>query len=242
MRTPYVLLLSFPGINVVSAAAFAGEMGPIAPSPGDGAITGRAGLYPARYQSDAVDHTGPLVRRANRTLRYRILLISENLLKCNDPFQRLGEAWRATGVGWRAMTVRAAQRFCRIAYHMVAGGQVFRHPSCRERHSILEKLTIFYSEHETPIEQVLRDLCVAVEGIPPAEYAAEARRLQAGRPPAPGTEAPSAAAQPRRAARPPSSVGRRTGPRPLSAILPEVLLRLGVTMVESSTSGETDPT
>jgi transposase len=28
-RTPYVLLLSFPGVNVVSAAAFAGEMGPI---------------------------------------------------------------------------------------------------------------------------------------------------------------------------------------------------------------------
>ena len=28
-QTPYVLLLSFPGINVVSAADFAGEMGPI---------------------------------------------------------------------------------------------------------------------------------------------------------------------------------------------------------------------
>src|SRR5262249_18506911 len=31
-QTPYVLLLSFPGINVVSAADFAGEMGPIAHS------------------------------------------------------------------------------------------------------------------------------------------------------------------------------------------------------------------
>ena len=29
VQTPYVLLLSFPGINVVSAADFAGEMGPI---------------------------------------------------------------------------------------------------------------------------------------------------------------------------------------------------------------------
>ena len=52
VQTPYVLLLSFPGINVVSAAEFAGEMGPIANSPDDGAITGRAGLYPSRYQSD----------------------------------------------------------------------------------------------------------------------------------------------------------------------------------------------
>src|SRR5437868_13933175 len=80
VRTPSILLLSFPGINVVSAAEFAGEMGPIANSPGDGAITGRAGLYPSRYQSDQVDHTGPLVSRANRALRYVVLLIAENLL------------------------------------------------------------------------------------------------------------------------------------------------------------------
>ena len=66
VRTPYILLLSFPGINVVSAADYAGEMGPIGNSPTDGAITGRAGLFPSRYQSDRVDHTGPLVGRANR--------------------------------------------------------------------------------------------------------------------------------------------------------------------------------
>ena len=100
-RTPYVLLLSFPGMNVVSAAEFAGEMGPIANSPSDTAITGRAGLYPSRYHSDRVDHTGPLVSRANRALRYVLLLIAENLLKCNDHFHGLGEAWQAAGVSRR---------------------------------------------------------------------------------------------------------------------------------------------
>jgi transposase len=75
------LLLSFPGTSVVSAAEFAGEMGPIAHSPGDGAITGRAGLHPARYQSDEVDHTGPLVGRSNRALRYVVLLTAENLVR-----------------------------------------------------------------------------------------------------------------------------------------------------------------
>ena len=102
VRTPYILLLSFPGINVVSAAEFAGEMGPIANSPGDNAITGRAGLYPSRYQSDRVDQAGPLVRRANRALRYVILLIAENLLRCNDHFHGLGEVWRAAGMSRRA--------------------------------------------------------------------------------------------------------------------------------------------
>jgi transposase len=264
VRTPYVLLLSFPGINVVSAAEFAGEMGPIKNSPRDNAITGRAGLYPGRYQSDRVDHTGPLVGRANRSLRYVILMIGENLLRCNAHFHRLAGAWKEAGVDQRVIVVRAAKRFCRIAYHMVAGGQVYRHPSCRERHYILEKLSMFYAEHDTPLEQVLRDLREAIAAIPPAEYAAEARRLQASAPEAIPTPAPaepaagarrlpagaaaaagvgrSAAAPPRPAAPPPNSGRRRTGPRRLSAILPEVLLRLGVKMVESSASGETDPT
>jgi transposase len=242
VQTPYILLLSFPGINVVTAAEFAGEMGPITNSPSDNAITGRAGLYPSRYQSDQVDQTGPLVSRANHALRYVILVIAENLLKCNNYFHTLGKAWRAAGHNQRVIVVRAAKRFCRIAYHMVAGRRVFRHPSCRERHYILQKLLIFYGEHETPMEQVRRDLGAAVDWIPRAEYAAEAERLPGGQPSAPRAPAATATAQGRRAARPPSSAGRRTGPRPLSAILPEILLRLGVKLVQSSASGETDPT
>jgi transposase len=241
VKTPYVLLLSFPGINVVSAAEFAGEMGPIANSPGDAAITGRAGIFPSRYQSDSVDRDGPLVRRGNRALRYVILLIAENLLRCNDHFRELGEAWRRSGADRRIVVTRAAKRFCRIAYRMVAGREVYRHPSCRERHSILMKLSTFYIEHETLLEQVSRDLRAATDWIPRSEHAAEARSLEAGSLTGAPAEA-SAAAGSDRAARPANSNGRRGGPRPLSAILPEVLLRLGVTMVESNPSGESDPT
>jgi transposase len=45
VRTPYLLLLGAPGINVVSAAEFAGEAGPIELYRSSRAITGRAGLY-----------------------------------------------------------------------------------------------------------------------------------------------------------------------------------------------------
>jgi len=58
--TPYILLLSIPGVNVVSAADFAGEMGPIENDANARAITGRSGLYPSRYQSDEVDKAGRL--------------------------------------------------------------------------------------------------------------------------------------------------------------------------------------
>jgi transposase len=242
VRTPYALLLSFPGINVVSAAEFAGEMGPIANSPSDSAITGRAGLYPSRYQSDAVDHAGPLVGRANRALRFAIMMIGENLMRCNEHFRGLAEVWRAAGVDRRVMAVRAAKRFCRIAYRMVAGRQVFRHPGCRERHYILEKLVKFYLDHGAGLGQVACGLREAMDGLPAGERAAEVGRLRASAPATPPADAPGAARAPSRAAPAPNSAGRRTGPRPLSAIMPELLLRLGVTMVESSPSGETDPT
>jgi hypothetical protein len=55
VQTPYVLLLSFPGINVVSAADFGGEAGPMAHYGNAKSIIGRAGLRPSRYQSDQVD-------------------------------------------------------------------------------------------------------------------------------------------------------------------------------------------
>jgi transposase len=261
VQTPYVLLLSFPGINVVSAAEFAGEMGPIENYPHDGAITGRAGLYPSRSQSDQVDHAdGPLIRQANHALRYIILMIGENLLTCNAYFQDLGARWQAAGVDRRAQCVRAAKRFCRIAYQMVAGRQVFRHPSCRPRHKILEKLINFHVDHGLQINMMIHDLHAAVEWIPPAEHAAEAEPLQArlapspspttaaaprpqaGPPPAPSPGPARAEPQPRPAARPRASSRRRSGPRPLSEILPEVLVRLGVKMVESNPKGETDLT
>jgi transposase len=242
VQTPYALLLSFPGINVVSAAEFAGEMGPIANTPSDSAITGRAGLYPSRYQSDRVDHTGPLVSRANRSLRYVLLLIAQNLLRCNEHFHALGQAWRRSGVDWRVVVVRAAKRFSRIAYQMVAGRQVFRHPSCRERHYILQKLLIFYCEHDTPTEQMLRDLRRAVDGIPPQEYAAEAEHLRGLVPPVRGTGASRPPARSHQGTPPPNSRAGHTGPRDVRTILPAIFLRLGVTMVESNPSGETDST
>ena len=67
--TPYIRLLAIPGINVVSAADLAGEMGPITLYANANAITGRSGLYPSRHQSDQTDQSGPIIRQANRRMR-----------------------------------------------------------------------------------------------------------------------------------------------------------------------------
>jgi transposase len=219
VQTPYVLLLSFPGINVVSAADFAGEAGPMEHYANPKSITGRAGLRPSRYQSDQVDHAnGPLVRHCNRSLRAAILRIADNLIVCNHHFQHLATLWKSQGKDPRDTRVKVGMRFCRIAFQMVAGRQVFRHPCIQGRHCILDKLTAFHRDHGTGMAEVLRDLQAAVSHVPPREHAAEARPLHE---------------ELQRI-----HDGHRRGPQPLSAILPIVLARLGVGVVQSTESGE----
>jgi transposase len=223
VRTPYLLLLSIVGINVVSAAELAGEMGPIDGYPGARAITGRAGPSPSRYQSDQVDRaSGPLVRCGNRTPRQAILTVGHNLLLYNDHFRGLARRWREAAKDPRDAHVKVAGRFTRIAYQMVAGRQVFRHPCCRGRDCILEKLIKFHNAHETPLPRVLADLDAAAAQIPREEYPAEA--------------APLAAAL----ERPCRGMGH--GPVLVGEILPVALARLGVKPVESESSGGSDRT
>jgi transposase len=219
VQTPYVLLLSFPGINVVSAADFAGEAGPIEHYANPKSITGRAGLRPSRYQSDKVDKTnGPLVRNSNHALRAAILGIADNLIHCNHHFQHLATQWTSQGKDPRDVHVRVGLRFCRIAFHMVAGRQVFRHPCIQGRHYILDKLNGFHREHGTGMAEVLRDLQAAIGQLPPRAYVAEAGPLQQ---------------ELQRI-----QEGRRRGPQLLGDILPIVLARLGVGAVQSTESGE----
>jgi transposase len=223
VRTPYVLLLSMPGVNVVSAAEFAGEMGPIGHYANARAITGRAGLFPSRYQSDRVDRSdGPLVRGGNRSLRQAILMIADNLMRCNDHFRGLAAGWRAAGKDPRDTHVKVGSRFCRIAYQMAAGGQVYRHPSCQQRGFVLRKLIDFHREHATAMSQVMADLDAAAGQVPRDQHRAEAEPLVA------------LMSQASRA--------RTGGVRMIGEILPEVLARLGVHLVQSSPSGEADPT
>jgi transposase len=219
VQTPYVLLLSFPGINVVSAADFAGEMGPIEHYANAKSITGRAGLRPSRYQSDQVDRAnGPLVRNCNRSLRAAILRIADNLIVCNHHFGVLATQWAAQGKDPRHTRVKVGMRFCRIAFQMVAGRQVFRHPGIQGRHYILDKLSAFHRVHGTGMAEVLRDLQAAVAHVPPREHAAEAKPLH---------EELQKIRE-----------GHRRGPQLLGDILPIVLARLEAGVVKSTESGE----
>ncbi len=222
-KTPYVLLLSIPGINVVSAAELAGEMGPIERYLKARAITKRAGLYPSRHQSDEVDRPdGRLVRHANRDLRRATFIIAENLIRKNEHFGVLAAGWRVKNVDHRDICVRVAGRFCRIAFQMVAGRMTYRHPCSQHRDYMLTKLIKFCIEHEIAPDQVLRNLDAATVQLPASDHRDEAASLA------------------EELAR--LQTKRGSGPKALAEILPVVLAKLGVNLIASIESGEADPT
>jgi hypothetical protein len=161
------------------------------------------------------------VRRANRALRAVILGIADNLIVCNHYFNAMAAQWYAAGKDPHASRVKVGMRFCRIAFHMVAGRQVFRHPCMRERSYILDKLFAFHHEHGTPLTEMLQDLHHALEQVPKKEYHAEAQPL---------------------AERLKRERSRAKGPQLLCEGLAIVLARLGVGKVQSPESGAKDLT
>ncbi len=206
VRSPYLLLLVIPGINIVSTADLAGELGPMENYANPNAITGRAALMPCRYQSDQVDSHGPLRRAGNRRLRGALMQIAENLVKKNQHFQAKATNWSKAGKDPRWIRVKVAKTFSRLAFAMVAGKQVIPHPCCRERHYILAKLLDFYTSHGT-LPQIMReDLEAAVEQLPARTRREECKSLEDRL----------------------DELKKRRGPQPLAEIIPLVLAKLGL--------------
>ena len=210
VKTPYVLLLSVTGINVVSAARLAGEAGPIEHYASARAINGRAGLYPSRYQSDEVDRAdGRLVRQCNRKLRGAAMLVAENLNKCHPYYRGLSALWAQKKVDPRDRHCRIANRAMRMVYQIVAGRQLWRGKGVN-REYMLEKLRQFHLNHHSPMEQLCKDLHEAFAWLPKSAYAEEARPLV------------DAARK------------KRRGPTSIGELLIPLLIRLGVGLEEKS--------
>ncbi len=208
VKTPYILLLSITGINVVSAARLAGEAGPIEHYASARAINGRAGLYPSRYQSDEVDYAdGKLVRQCNRKLRGAAMLMAENLIKCHPHYRGLSELWKQRKVDTRDRRCRIANRAMRMVFQLVGGRQVWRGRGV-DAEAVLAKLREFHRLHMSPLDEVIRDLQEAVGWLPKSAHAAEARPLLE------------------------MARKRRRGPQPIGDLLLPILLRLGVATTE----------
>ena len=218
VQTPYVRLMAIPGINVVSAAELGGEMGPPKHYANANAITGRAGLYPSRHQSDQKDHDrGPLIRQSNRRLRGVLMRIADNLAWNCSYYRGQAEVDQSRGIDKRASRVKIANRFSRLALACVAGDEPMRHRCFKQPDSILEKLRRFHHEHQTPIDRILVDLETTIDQLPYSTRGHEA------------TVVAHVLEQ---------QANRRRGCVAVGELLPAVLARLGVHTTNTNESGD----
>ena len=218
VQTPYVRLMAIPGINVVSAAELAAEMGPMSHYANANAITGRAGLFPSRHQSDQKDHdSGPMIRQANRRLRGVLMRIADNLACHCSYYRGQAEVDQSRGIDRRASRVKIAKRFSRLALACVAGDEPMRHPAFKQPDSILEKLRHFHHDHKTPMDRLLADLEAAVDQLPyntrGHEAVVVAKVLE-------------------------QQASRRRGSVAIGELLPAVLARLGIHTTNTTESGD----
>lgn len=176
-QTPYVLLLSVSGINVVTAAELAGEAGPIELYPSAEAIKGRAGLFPSRYQSDEVDHSdGALARNGNRRLRCALMRIAGCLIDHHPQYRGLSEKWKARKVNPCDRRCRVANRAVRMIFQLVSGRQLYRRRGI-DRQYLLSKLMDFHRRHSSSPEQTAASLNSALTWLPKSSYQSEGATL-----------------------------------------------------------------
>jgi transposase len=218
VRTPYIQLLALPGICVVSAADLAAELGPMTHYADANHITGRAGLCPSCYQSDQVHVDGPLRRRGHRRLRAALLSIADNLIRHNHYYRAQADRWQRASKDARWIRVKVNKCFSRLAFVMLTGHYVHAHPACQPRHSIADKLMAFHCEHKTDLRHALEDIDQLSAQLSGRTRQGEIQMLQ------------DQLADPR--------CRRRRGPQALAKIIPLVLARLGIQMLQSPAEGE----
>ena len=181
VQTPFVLLLGIPGVNVVSASGYGSEVGPITHYLKPSHLNGRAGLFPSRYQSDQTDCAdGPMVGGRNARLRDAVMEIVMNLILHNDHFQGWAALRKQRGWPSKKIHVAIANRFNRIAFHMVAGRMVFDHPCLNKKHPVLKKFAVFSLAHGIKPETTLSLVAKAAKQLPAHALNNELNELENG--------------------------------------------------------------
>jgi hypothetical protein len=141
------------------------------------------------------------------------LLVADNMVKCNAYWREKSAAWKAQEVDPRDIRCRIANRLTRPVFQMVAGRQLFQHPSRLDRMYVMEKLLTYHREHKIAPHVTVGNLDQAAQQIPASCYKEEAKPLVA--------------------VYEKSRRSRRRQPQALGTLLVGVLARLGVEGIES---------
>lgn len=91
------------------------------------------------------------------------LRVAANLVKCNAHYRGMAQLWQLQEVDARDLRTRIANRATRPIFHMVSGRRLYDHPSRLDRGYVLDKHRQFHLDHQTPPQQILRDLKQAID-------------------------------------------------------------------------------
>ena len=180
VQTPFVLLFSVPGISQVLACGFGAEAGPLSLYLTARGLSGRAGLYPRRYQSDETDLQTGTMARGEPFLRDVLMKIGRCLVTPQGAFCAWGETRRVAGWCEKEIVAAMANRFCRIGHAMVLAGQTFQHPQARAGVSVLGKLLNVAADLGLEATQATALAKTAAAHLPAGAKALEIRTLQTG--------------------------------------------------------------
>lgn len=174
-----VLLVGARGVNVVSVASYAAELGPIGHYIAPKHISRRAGLCPSRRQSAETDYAdGPIVKACHVRLRDALMELARGLMRYNEHFA--GWALARRREGWDALKaqVAIANRFARISYYVLAGSEPYRHPSGEGFEAVMPKLLGFALSRGFEEEEAFGLLEKAARQFPPSALPMEIMALE----------------------------------------------------------------
>lgn len=180
VQSPFVLLLSIPGISHILASGLGAEAGPMESYLTARNLTGRAGLYARRYQSDQVDRDGSSMARGEPFLRHVLMSAGHCLVLRGGAFFAWGTARRTLGWEEKEVVAAMANRFCRIAHAMVLAGQPFHHPDARPGVSVLGKLLNVAADLGIAAATVVELAQQAAHRLPPPSLSVEIGNLTDG--------------------------------------------------------------
>lgn len=148
--TPGIWLLSIRRVNIVSAAEYMGEAGPVTQYKGANQIIAKAGFVPRETQSSSIGYTGGITKLGHSKLRYILGVIGNNLVKDNRYFQsfyrRLVDV---RGKDERLAKIAVSCKFVRVSWAMMKLKSAFEAPTwCGDdlQNDIRKKMISFLTE------------------------------------------------------------------------------------------------
>jgi len=130
-KTPGLLLLSIPYVNVVSAAEFVGEMGAVTNFSKNTKVINLAGLNPCKFQTSEYEFEhGGVTKQGRARLRYIVSVIAQDLLNGNDYFiAYYNRLVNEMGKDKRLTKTAVCNKFIRVACTMMRERRLFNPPT-----------------------------------------------------------------------------------------------------------------